>query len=92
VRVEGFILLRPDGCHCGLTRRGWGELIRLATGAALITGLRRHPWIYFGGYNDTVLAVEVAAADAEPLAAALTDRATELVESIGEGEDWDYSK
>jgi hypothetical protein len=57
-------------------RRGWHELVKLASAAAL-GHYPEAPWLYFDG---NVLAVQVAAADAELLAAQLRDRLEEVLD------------
>jgi hypothetical protein len=56
-------------------RRGWYELVKLASAAAL-THFPTDPWLYFDG---VILAVQVAAA-AEVLAMQLTDRLLEVLD------------
>jgi hypothetical protein len=57
-------------------RRGWYELVKLASAAAL-GHYPDDPWLYFDG---NTLAVQVAAGDAELLAAQLHDRLDEVLD------------
>jgi hypothetical protein len=66
-------------------RRGWYEMVRLASAAAL-THYPEEPWFYFDG---NTLAIQVAAADAEALAAQLTDRLLEVLDIDEPGFDPD---
>jgi hypothetical protein len=76
-----------DGAYWTVDDQGWAALLLLAVGGAQWHELGH--WLYS---DDDTIAVQTAAENAEPLAAALTDRLLEVLEPGWDTPEWDLSR